>query len=180
MNKAFKTALQYVGTKEYTKKGEHNPKIVEMFSKIGHSWVKDDETAWCAAFVNFCLAINGLKQTGKLDARSFLKYAKKVDKPQLGDIVVFWRSSRNSWKGHVGFYVSEDEENIYCLGGNQSNSVNITGYAKYRLLGYRRIENNSTLSTQIGSIIQSEVKEAKQAIETVLNNVEANIKDLTK
>ncbi len=153
MNKAFETALQYIGTKEHTQTGEHNPKIVEMFATIGHSWVKDDETAWCAAFVNFCLLVNNFEHTGELNARSFLKYAKKVEEPQIGDIVVFWRSSRNSWKGHVGFYVSEDEENIYCLGGNQSNSVNVTAYKKYRLLGYRRFlveaKNNFEISIEL-------------------------------
>ena len=28
----------------------NNPEIVAMFADVGHPRVKDDETAWCAAF----------------------------------------------------------------------------------------------------------------------------------
>lgn len=141
MNKAFKTALSYVGLKEDTSKTKHNPEILKFFEVIGQKWVKDDETAWCAAFINACLVMNNFEQTGKLTARSFLNYGESTKEPQIGDIVVFWRSSRNSWKGHVGFYISEDEKHIYCLGGNQSNMVSVAPYLKSQLLGYRTFED---------------------------------------
>lgn len=53
--------------------------------------------------------------------------------PVYGAVIVF---SRNKG-GHVGFAVGQDEDDFYVLGGNQSNSVNISRIAKSRLLGTR-------------------------------------------
>jgi hypothetical protein len=41
--------------------------------------------------------------------------------------------------GHVGFYHSHNKHKIYILGGNQSDSVNIIGVSRKRLLGIRRM-----------------------------------------
>jgi hypothetical protein len=37
--------------------------------------------------------------------------------------MVFWRASRESGLGHVGFYVGESADACYILGGNQRDSV---------------------------------------------------------
>jgi uncharacterized protein (TIGR02594 family) len=137
MKKHLQIGLEDYLTKEYAG-GDHNPRVVQYFKTVGHSWVQDDETAWCAAFVGFCLEKAGLGSTRKLNARSYLDYGNAVTKPQLGDVVVFWRNSPTSWQGHVGFYINEDEDGIRVLGGNQSNQVSIIEYPKQRLLGYRR------------------------------------------
>lgn len=181
MNKAFQAALSHVGLKEFTSKGKHNPAIVNMFAAIGHEWVKDDETAWCAAFVNYCLKTAKYSHTGKLNARSFLDYGVKTETPTQGDIVVFWRSSRDSWKGHVGFYVSEDKDNIYCLGGNQNNMVNVTAYPKYRLLGYRTFPViNKTAIDKIKEL-EDEIKalrEEKGSLKAVLFDAYNKVSEL--
>lgn len=133
------TALRFIGIKEIYG-GNHNPTILNMFHAIGHKWVKTDETAWCSAFVNYMAKISGYEYTGKLNARSWLEIGVETTQPRMGDIVVFWRENRQSWKGHVGIYVREDAEFIYCLGGNQSNEVNISKYLKSRVLGFRRLK----------------------------------------
>ena len=48
----FLKAMSFYGLKEVPGK-EHNPKILEFFEDIGHEWVKDDETSWCSAFINY-------------------------------------------------------------------------------------------------------------------------------
>ena len=118
---------------------EHNAEIVKFFKEIGFDWVKDDETAWCSAALNYFCKKLGLQRSGKLDARSWLKVGTKIDTPQLGDIVVYWRNDPASWEGHVGIYISEDNGLIYTLGGNQGNMLQISPYAKDRVLGYRRL-----------------------------------------
>lgn len=131
-------ALELYGLKEVVGK-EDNPEIIRMFNDLGYDGEKlKDETAWCAAFVNWILMKQGYLYTGKLTARSFLDLPGEVEKPELGDIAIFWREDPSSWKGHVAFYITERSGWIYVLGGNQGNEVSIKAYAKKRLLGYRR------------------------------------------
>ena len=118
-----------------------NPEVIKLFDELYFDGkVLKDETAWCAAFANTILKRAGLPYQKTLNARSFLTLGKQVQDPQLGDIVVLWRESRNSWKGHVGFYINQTEKHIYILGGNQGNQVKISAYPKHRLLQYRRVE----------------------------------------
>lgn len=116
-----------------------SPRVLKYFKEIGHKWVDDDETAWCAAFVNWCLLKAGKPQTGMLLARSFMQYGVSTKTPILGDIVVLWRISKTSEFGHVGFFIHDTENYIYILGGNQSNQVNIQRFPKSQLLDYRKI-----------------------------------------
>lgn len=124
----------------------NTPEILRFFKEIGHKWVKTDETAWCAAFVNYCLKKAAFPYTGKLNARSFIELGEAISVPKpLGssnefvDLVVFWRESPASWKGHIGFFIKERGRLIYTIGGNQSNMVKISAYDRERLLQYRRI-----------------------------------------
>lgn len=136
MNKVFAAAL-----KEYGQRGivgaKHNARILKYFRAPGFKQIQDDETAWCAAFVNFCFWTCGLSGSGSLMARSFLKFGKRTLAPQLGDLVVFWRISKDSSYGHVAFFVTETETSVFVLGGNQSNAVNIAEFPKSQVLEYR-------------------------------------------
>lgn len=136
MNKVFQIALGEYGVRGIPGTS-HNSQILRYFSNIGSKWVKDDETAWCAAFANWCFWKAGLKVPGTLAARSFLTLGKRTLAPKLGDIVVFWRVSKDSPYGHVGFFVRETKDAVYVLGGNQSNEVNITLFPKSQVLDYR-------------------------------------------
>ena len=134
----YQKALEYKGLSEI-KGPQHNPKILEMFEKVGHAWVKDDETAWCAAFVGFVLSEVGMKGTGKLNARSYLDWGVETKTPRPGDIVVFWRGSKSGWQGHVAIYHGEDAQGIWVVGGNQGDKVSLVPYSKSQLLGYRTL-----------------------------------------
>ena len=149
-NECISIALQEYGVTE--KKGAaHHPRILMYFSDIGHSWVQEDETAWCSCFANWVAQKAGYIGSGKLDARSWLGVGKSIQNPVLGSIVVFWRERKSSWKGHVGFYIghSEDRSKVYCLGGNQNNQVNIRSYPAYRVLGYRELDKKPEKSFRI-------------------------------
>ena len=128
-------AARFKGIKERPGK-RHNPQIVKFFETVGHGWVKDDETAWCAAFVGSCLALAGYSHTHSLAARSYLRYGTRLKRPKPGCICVFKRGN-SSWQGHVGFYVGETKTHIKVLGGNQKNQVRVSSYRKSALLGYR-------------------------------------------
>lgn len=117
----------------------HNPKILKYFKDSGHGWVQDDETPWCAAFVNSVIAQAGLQGTGQLSARSFLHWGEKVaiEDAQKGDVVVLWRINKDGPYGHVGFFDSISNGQVFLLGGNQQNKVGINAYDLDRVLDIR-------------------------------------------
>lgn len=137
----IEVALSQYGVTENTSSKVHNEKILSYFHETGHKWVKNDETAWCSAFWNWVISKCELKGSGKLNARSWLDVGEEVEigNAKVGDTVVLWRSSPNSWKGHVGGYITHDSKYVYLIGGNQSNQVNIKPYLKSRILSVRRL-----------------------------------------
>lgn len=136
--KPFEIALKEYGVTEVVGK-VNNPRVLEYFAKTGNSWVQDDETAWCAAFVGFCLETAGIASTKLLNARSYLNWHSPTLTPKLGDVAVFWRNTPASAEGHVAFYISNDVNGIWVLGGNQNNGVCIERMSYKYLLGYRTV-----------------------------------------
>lgn len=152
----LKLAFSYEGLKEVPGK-KHNPEILMFFADAGFPGVKDDETAWCAAFANAILARSGLPGTNSLAARSFLNWGKATESPRRGDLVVFSRG-KSSWQGHVAFYLGETKTHVIVIGGNQRNEVNVSTYSKETVLGYRTrlkfnpVTGNVATSKQVGLI----------------------------
>ena len=134
------TAFSQYWVKEESGPEDNSPQILGYFDLIGHSWAKTDETAWCAAFVNWCLKKNFYEDSGLLTARSLLDTGRRVLQPRLGDLVVLWRINKDGPWGHVGFWLSNTPETILIWGGNQGNKVCAKSYPSYRLLGYIRPE----------------------------------------
>ena len=149
MKKVYDLARLEIGTYEWAEGS--NPRVDAYFDDVGYPSMTD-ETAWCAAFVGAMLKRCGLPHTGKLTARSYLDWGKPVDlsKAEPGDVVVLWRGSPNSWQGHVGFYDRQADGNVYLLGGNQRDMVNVSGYSIDKVLSVRRMERTSkTQSTTL-------------------------------
>ena len=134
----FQEARRLIGVKEEV--GPRNqPIILDWATKAGIPYATDD-IPWCGLFVAHCIN-NTLGEealpNNPLGARNWLKFGAPCE-PGLGAVLVFWRVSRNSFKGHVGFYAGEDAKgNPHVLGGNQSNKVSVALIAKDRLLGAR-------------------------------------------
>lgn len=141
-------ARYLLGEREITGASD-SPTIVEMFALCGHAEVRDDETAWCAAFVGACLALAGHSGTQSLKARSYLKTGRPLTRPEPGCIVVLWRESIEGGKGHVGFFDHAAGGRVFLLGGNQSGAVNIQGYPEARVLGYRWPAERTPIATSL-------------------------------
>jgi uncharacterized protein (TIGR02594 family) len=131
--------LSLYGLKEVDGK-ESNPEIIKMGKELGFDIADDSTTAWCSLTINYVAKKCGYERTNKLDARSWLQMPIRVLKPSVGDVVVLWRESPESWKGHVGLYIRMDEKNIWLLSGNQNNEINISPYPRERLLGIRKLK----------------------------------------
>ncbi|MDO8653129.1 MAG: TIGR02594 family protein [Undibacterium sp.] len=83
---------------------------------------RDDETAWCSSFANWCVEKSGYHGTGNALAESWMKWGEKIEEPRYGAITVTTRAS-NPVKYHVGFYlgigkktVNDGEEEIEVKG----------------------------------------------------------------
>lgn len=132
----YQIALSEYGIKEDLSVNS-NPEVLKYYAKIGQGWVKDDSTAWCAAFMGYCLETAGITSTKALNARSYLNWGTSTKTPKVGDIVVFWRISPTSVYGHVGYFISHRNGVIYTLGGNEGDMVQIQGYPESQVLDYR-------------------------------------------
>jgi uncharacterized protein (TIGR02594 family) len=122
------------GTEEDTDSGS-NPKIIKWAKDVGGSVAdnyKSDDIPWCGLFVAHVMQATKCRIDidNPLWARDWAKFGVKCDPPRYGSILVFERGSG----GHVGFYISEDDDYYHVLGGNQSDSVSMAKVAKSRLL----------------------------------------------
>ncbi len=140
MEQLLKIAFGELGTEEFPGNNQ-NPEVLKYASETGISGVTTDEIAWCSTFVNWVSMKAGLQYTKKANARSWLNAGVKVTEPEPGDIVVFWRESPESWKGHVAIFLgfSIDKKRVYCLGGNQGNRVSVSAYRVNTVLSYQRL-----------------------------------------
>jgi uncharacterized protein (TIGR02594 family) len=131
-------AMNYLGAEEIPGK-LHNAVIVDMFRKSGNAGIKDDETAWCAAFLGAVLFDVNIPGTKKLLARSYLNWGQPtlLREAQPGDVMIFPRGK--SWQGHVTIFLRwVDANTAECIGGNQSDAVNVQRYKVANILGVRR------------------------------------------
>lgn len=137
----YSLARRHLGQKEIPG-SQHNPLIVRWLRLLA-TWINEDETAWCSAFVDAMAREAGYERTGKLNARSWLDIGEKIAPRDArpGDIAIFWRGSPTSWQGHVAFVDSfpPGASSLRVLGGNQKDSVSIAPYAASTLLGIRRL-----------------------------------------
>jgi uncharacterized protein (TIGR02594 family) len=117
------------------KDGEHynaawahrwNPVIIQFYrsTRLDKEYVlmRGDSIAWCAAFLNWCLACVGRATTNCASSSCFRAYGTETQNPKPGDIVVFRDANpiqADRGFGHVGLFVSFDGAKIRVLGGNQ-------------------------------------------------------------
>ncbi|MDW9508348.1 TIGR02594 family protein [Sinorhizobium meliloti] len=133
----FKEARRLLGTREKPGVGS-NPDILDWATDVDVMYASDD-IPWCGLFVGHCIASTLDREalpTNVLGARAWASFGIKT-KPTPGAVMVFWRKSRQSGFGHVGFYAGEDEEAYRILGGNQSDSVSLAWVSKDRFLAAR-------------------------------------------
>jgi uncharacterized protein (TIGR02594 family) len=147
---AFELAQRFVGIKEISGRVS-NPQILSML-RLDDKWPQDDSVPWCSAFVNYITWLLRLPRSKSLRARSWLLVGEPIVVSQLAvvgfDVVVLKRGSGNQpgpevikAPGHVGFFAGLNTTHVAMLGGNQSDSVNISFYDTDRILGIRRLYN---------------------------------------
>lgn len=134
----LKIALKEYGNEAWPG-SQTNPSVSKYFTDLGFTFIHDDETPWCAAFLNWILKQACIKGTGSLLAKSFLNIGTPTTTPELGDLVIFWRNSPTSGLGHCGIFIRDTKNFVYVLGGNQDSRVCIKAEPKQALMGYRKV-----------------------------------------
>jgi uncharacterized protein (TIGR02594 family) len=130
-------AWKEIGTHEIP---ENRGPAVQRYVDLSHCGEQGDP--WCAIFANAMLEESGIHGTRSPSSQSFRHDANFValPGPALGAVSVFWRTSRQSGLGHVGFYCGERGGYVYTLGGNEGDMVQIEFCAKnastFGLVGY--------------------------------------------
>lgn len=97
--------------------GRWNPVLLAFFDAVDTKPVGDN-TAWCAAFLNWSLARCQYKGgTRSSNSGTFRNVRGTTSRPASGDVVVF--KQPEDCRGHVGLYVRKTGSEILVLGGNQ-------------------------------------------------------------
>lgn len=129
----IKIAKGELGVKEAAGK-RNNPRVLQYHAVSGG--FSEDSVPWCGSFVNFVMLKAGYKGPKyPARAKSWLNFGKSSGEPILGSIAVKSRKGG----GHVCFVLGKDKSGkyLYCLGGNQSDAVNIKKYPKNVFLDFR-------------------------------------------
>lgn len=145
---AFDIAQRFVGLKEVAGTAKSNPAVLAML-RLDAAWPKGDDVPWCSGFANYVAWLLRLPRSKSLRARSWLSVGIPVPltEAQAGfDVVILKRGGGKQpgpevldAPGHVGFYAGVAGSKVLVLGGNQSDSVNVSPYPISRVLGIRRL-----------------------------------------
>ncbi len=135
----MQVANSTLGIKESKNGKPSNPKIMSWVKVVGIGGEKiftSDKIPWCGLWLSYIFAEVGIRPVDKywwaLNWRSFGIPLDK-NKPVYGAVAVFTRQSG----GHVGVVVGHDSTTLHILGGNQSDSVNVSRIAKSRCVALR-------------------------------------------
>lgn len=112
-----------------------NPMIMAWAHETGVKGYTHDSVPWCGLTMAVAAHRAGYESPDNpLWALNWLNFGHKVDRPMLGDVMVKSRKGG----GHVTMYIGEDATHFHCLGGNQSDSVNITRIGRDQFKCFRR------------------------------------------
>ena len=126
-------AIMEQGVQEWSR-GD-NPRILQYLSSCGiKGKLLRDETAWCAAFVNWCIASSGYKPQGSARVSDWWNWGRPVA-PTYGSICILRPLTVDqASSGHIGFLHAIDDTNVWLLSGNSKNQVRISAYPKSKLI----------------------------------------------
>lgn len=112
--------INEIGTRELP---ENRGPAIRRYIDLAHCGNEGDP--WCAILANAAFEANGIRGTRSALARSFEHDPNfiRLAGPSLGCLVTYWRGTRSSGYGHVGFYNGEVPGYVSTIGGNEGDMV---------------------------------------------------------
>ncbi|MET3117226.1 uncharacterized protein (TIGR02594 family) [Undibacterium sp. GrIS 1.8] len=91
----------------------NNEDIVKYLqsTNLDRDMARDDSTAWCSSFANWCVEQSGYRGSNSAAAESWKEWGEEMKEPRYGAIVVVTRAT-NPTKYHVGFFLNFGKRNI--------------------------------------------------------------------
>ena len=129
----LRLAYGFLGLREI-RGAKHNKEILKWWEALGLHF-RDDETPWCAAFMNRMVQLSGLRIPDKYRAAAlgwkWSGYGVRLNGPALGAIMIMERPGKPG-SGHTTFVAGRDKRGrIQGIGGNQGNAVSINPYDEH-------------------------------------------------
>ena len=134
--------------------GNNSGRYVEGYKDMVFDGDDDDDGAWCAAFVSWCLRKAAsqldiklpfsLSQGAKALFRNISEAGQLVTHPRAGDVVCWDRGKPGSWQGHIGFVESYENGILRTIEGNVGRFPSIVSRFVHdlenetRLIGFAR------------------------------------------
>ena len=157
-------AEDLMGTKEVKGNGD-NPVIMDWSKNLEVHYAGDD-VPWCGLFVAHCIASSLPEEVipgNPLGARQWSAFGEPTA-ARRGAIMVFWRRSKGSGLGHVGFYTGESDTAYRILGGNQSDRVSLAWLGKDRFLEARWPAHAASLGGGEGVVRVVQTEQVEHAL----------------
>lgn len=117
-----------------------SPRICEMYSAAGHpapEKLDDSKWSWCSAAMNAWFVESGLKGTGSLMGRSWLKRGNKLNSSKRlprGALLVF-KYDDNPSHGHICCLLQDNGDRLRVIGANQGNAVSVMSWPRDKMIG---------------------------------------------
>lgn len=127
-------AIMEVGVQEWAGAAD-NPRILEYLKSCGiGGGLLRDETAWCAAFVNWCVLRSGYRPQGSAKVSDWWGWGRPVAATYGAICILQPLTVDQASSGHIGFLHAQDATNVWLLSGNSQNQVRISAYPKTKLI----------------------------------------------
>jgi uncharacterized protein (TIGR02594 family) len=113
-----------------------NAKLID-FLKIGRFLGNPKNLPWCGDAVESCIAKTLTAEplpSNPFFAQAWATFGINVGVPLVGSIgVIKWNAS----SGHVGIVAGIEGDKVVLLGGNQSNTINLSSFARSKFIAFR-------------------------------------------
>ena len=112
---------------------QSNPRILEYLQSIPGAENLTDKVDWASAFAEWSLNRVGIIGPKNMKPKSWVAWGRQITEPKPGAIAIFNFDGTE----HVGFVLTDAEDSLIVIGGNQETRVEVRRYPKSNVVDYR-------------------------------------------
>ena len=112
---------------------QSNPRIMEYLHSIPGTENLTDKVDWASAFAEWSLNKVGINGPKNMKPKSWVAWGRQITEPKPGAIAIFNFDGTE----HVGFVLTDADDSLIVIGGNQETRVEVRRYPKSNVVDYR-------------------------------------------